>query len=66
MEPDSVQRQVTRLQAGFPAFRFRLIRGRDDKNHIEAVRRSGPGEPGLYALISADPAEVAAALRHAA
>ena len=53
--------QVAKLQKSFPGFAIRLIggRGRDDKR-IEAVRRAGSDEEGLYALISStDPAEVA-------
>ncbi len=58
--------QVAKLQARFPGFTFRLIRGRDDENRIEAVRKAGSEDDGLYALISTDPAEVAAELKRAA
>jgi len=59
--------QVAKLQARFPGFRFRLIEGRSkDQNHIEAVRKAGSDEEGLYAVISTDPAEVADELRRAA
>lgn len=59
--------QVAKLQARFPGFRFQLIegRGRDD-NRIEAVRKAGSDGDGLYALISTNPAEIAAELRRAA
>ena len=59
--------QVAKLQARFPDFAIRLIGGRGrDENRIEAVRRAGSDEEGLYALISTDPAEVADELRRAA
>lgn len=59
--------QIAKLQARFPRFAFRLIegRGRDD-SRIEAVRKGGSDEEGLYAVISTDPAEVARELKRAA
>jgi hypothetical protein len=65
MARDSTGRQLARLEAGFPAFSFRLIRGWG-KERFEAVRKSGPGDSGLYTVISTDPAEVADELRRAA
>ncbi len=65
MGRDSLRRDVAELKAGFPAFTFRLIRGHDGET-IEAVRTAGSDEPGLYVLISDDPAEVARELRRAA
>ena len=62
----SIGRQLADLERGFPAFTFRLIRGWDQKNRIEAVRRGGSDGDGLYAVISDDPAEVADELRRAA
>ncbi len=62
---DSLRHEVAKLKAGFPAFTFRLIRGHDG-DCIEAVRTAGSGEPGLYVLISDDPAEVARELPPAA
>lgn len=49
------------LAAEFPAFDFTTQRARDGISLV-AVRRDGAGEPGVYAVITPDPAEMRAAL----
>ena len=60
------RRELGKLEKRFPAFEFDLIRGYHGRQWFEAVRKSGPGDPGLYALIGESPAEVADELKRAA
>ena len=57
--------ELGKLKARFPAYGFRLIRGHS-KPCIEAVRKSGPGDSGLFVIISTSPAEVAEELKRTA
>lgn len=59
----NANRKLRALQRDFPAFTCRLIDGWNGKQ-FEAVRTSGPGDPGLFVVISADVREVEAELRH--
>lgn len=58
----SARRLIEGLEARFPQWAFRFIAGWDERR-IEAVRKDGG--PGLYAVISADPDEIADELRAA-
>lgn len=60
------RRELGKLQARFPAFSIDLIRGHYGRRWFEAVRKNGPGDSGLYALISGDAGEMAEELRRAA
>lgn len=59
-------RELGKLKARFPKFEFRLICGHCGGLQFEAVRKSGPGDSGLYALISGSATEMAAELKRAA
>jgi hypothetical protein len=56
---------VAALEEQFPGFAVHLIPGHHGEERFEAVRRGGSDGDGLYAVISADPAEVARELTHA-
>lgn len=60
------RRELGKLTVRFPAYDFRFIRGQRGRPWVEAVRKSGPGSPGLYAVISESAAEVAEELGNAA
>jgi hypothetical protein len=52
---------VVCLAAEFPAFTFTTQRSRSGTSLV-AVRRSGASEPGLYVVVTPDPAEMRDAL----
>jgi len=62
------RRELGKLEARFPGFKFSITKpyGKDGKRRIEAVRKSGPGDSGLFVIISTSPAEVAEELKRAA